>query len=100
MTEKIIYKSRLLGVPIQFVDPAYTSQRCSRCNVICKSNRLGKEYKCSGCGHVDHADVNAAFNIARSAGITVADTALGRLIADRDAVKGFSETPQSEIANV
>ena len=55
------YKAALLGVPILYVNPAYTSQICSRCGSINKLN--GKHYKCS-CGHFDHRDSNAAFNIS------------------------------------
>lgn len=60
----IKYKAALLGIPIFFVNPAYTSQVCSRCGSINRSN--GKHYKCS-CGNLTHRDVNAAFNISANA---------------------------------
>jgi transposase len=40
----------------------YTSQRCSVCGKIEKSQRNKEKYKCS-CGHEDHSDFNAAKNI-------------------------------------
>ena len=57
------YKCALGGIPLVEVDPAYTSQTCSRCGSIHKPD--GKHFNCSTCGHNDHRDANAAFNIAR-----------------------------------
>jgi putative transposase len=64
----IAYKAQLAGVPVVFVDPAYTSQTCSRCGHREKSNRKSQaEFRCQACGHEQHADVNAALMIRASA---------------------------------
>lgn len=62
------YKANIVGVPVVFVPPAYTSQACSRCGHIHpikgKSYRNGKSFKCGHCGFEHDADINAALNIA------------------------------------
>jgi len=57
------YKAALRGVPLLEVPAAYTSQECSKCGSINKPN--GKQYSCSACGHNEHRDANAGFNIAK-----------------------------------
>lgn len=59
------YKAELAGVPVAFVDPAYTSQTCSCCGFVSKSNRTSQDtFLCKSCGHSANADYNAAINIA------------------------------------
>nr|WP_202894025.1 RNA-guided endonuclease TnpB family protein [Kribbella italica] len=49
---------------VERVSPAYTSQTCSRCGHCAPANRENQAFRCRACGHSDHADVNAAINIA------------------------------------
>lgn len=58
----IQYKASLYGIPIIYVDPKNTSKGCSRCGSI--NDVQGKVFKCKNCGHKDHRDANASFNIA------------------------------------
>lgn len=63
----ISYKAKLSGVPVLLVNPAYTSQKCSKCGHTCKENRRSQsEFVCVQCGYSINADYNAAINISRS----------------------------------
>ncbi|WP_460746838.1 RNA-guided endonuclease InsQ/TnpB family protein [Nocardiopsis oceani] len=62
----IAYKAKRVGVPVMYVDPAYTSQGCSECDHIDKKNRPEQAtFRCTSCGFAEHADVNAGRNIAK-----------------------------------
>jgi len=65
----IEYKAKELGIPFEKINPHYTSKECSYCGVlgtrekesfICKNKRCKEGYK-----RKRHADINAAFNIAK-----------------------------------
>ncbi|WP_392749158.1 RNA-guided endonuclease InsQ/TnpB family protein [Streptomyces sp. LN590] len=60
------YKARRAGVPLVYVDPAYTSQQCSECGHIDRKNRVDQAtFACRACGVTMHADDNASHNIDR-----------------------------------
>ena len=63
LEKKLIYKCRMNGIRVEFVDARYTSQKCSVCKTIDKASRNGNRYTCRHCGSIMHADVNAAINI-------------------------------------
>ena len=54
------YKVAGKGIAVG-IDPAYTSQICSRCGL--PGNRSRHSFTCPHCGHTDHSDINAAINI-------------------------------------
>lgn len=61
----ISYKAELAGVPVVFVDPAYTSQICSDCGHVSRSNRKSQDsFLGVQCSFSANADVNAATNIS------------------------------------
>ncbi|WP_457613271.1 RNA-guided endonuclease InsQ/TnpB family protein [Methanocaldococcus sp.] len=64
LVKMIEYKAEELGIKVEQIDESYTSQKCSVCGVIKKSNRKYRGlYICSNCGAVINADVNGARNI-------------------------------------
>ena len=58
------YKAAFKGIPTDWIDPAYTSQRCPTCGHTERANRNKKRFKCRDCGHQDHSDRGASVNIA------------------------------------
>ena len=63
----LAYKAPMYGCQIAFVDPRYTSQKCSKCEHIEKRNRKSQsEFCCRKCGFKHNADLNAAKNIRQN----------------------------------
>jgi IS605 OrfB family transposase len=61
------YKAEAVGLRVEFVEPAYTSQTCNVCGAIGK--RVKHRFACS-CGNLAHSDLNASRNIAKFAGLS------------------------------
>lgn len=60
------YKAEEKGCKVEAIDPHYTSQACSKCGYIHKSNRPSQSlFKCKSCGFELNADLNASRNIAQ-----------------------------------
>ena len=64
----IEYKSKERGIPFEKINPHYTSQQCSYCEIIGtrdKDSFICKNKNCAKCGIRRHADINAAFNVGK-----------------------------------
>jgi len=61
------YKAEYKGIRVEYVSAKYTSQKCSKCSHISRSNRKSQsQFKCSQCSYQLNADLNAAFNIKQN----------------------------------
>ncbi|AZU97764.1 IS607 family transposase ISCARN1 [Thermus phage YS40_Isch] len=62
--EKLKRLQEFYKIKIIEVNPAYTSQTCSRCGYVDKRNRKNSQiFKCKACGYKTNAQVNGAINI-------------------------------------
>lgn len=57
-------KAEPFDIPVKTVKPEYTSQNCSRCGAD-DTDRHSVHFRCRQCGYEQHADANAAVNIAK-----------------------------------
>ncbi len=64
LQNKIEYKAKENGIKIVYIEPAYTSQRCSKCGYINAANHPTRElFICGECGFRTLHDYNASQNI-------------------------------------
>lgn len=63
LTQYIEYKARLVGIKVEYVNPAYTSQKCPICGNL--NHARDRNYTCS-CGFHIHRDLLGAMNICNS----------------------------------
>lgn len=59
----IEYKAKLEGISVEYVNPAYTSQKCPVCGSV--HHAKDRSYICK-CGYHAHRDVLGAYNICNS----------------------------------
>ncbi len=63
LAQFIEYKARLAGISVEYVNPAYTSQKCPICGSVHHAN--DRNYTCE-CGFHTHRDLLGAMNICNS----------------------------------
>jgi IS605 OrfB family transposase len=63
LEQMIEYKANWEGIPVVYINPAYTSLYCHYCGA--KGKRKGKIFKCLNCGRTYNADANASMNLAK-----------------------------------
>ena len=68
LTLFITYKAERLGIKVEAVDPAYTSQECPTCRA--RNKAQDRTYVCAECGWHGHRDSVGAINISRRAGLS------------------------------
>ena len=60
LVEFLRYKLAWRGGRLVEVTAAYSSQTCSACSAVDAESRYRESFRCTSCGYVDHADLNAA----------------------------------------
>jgi putative transposase len=68
LTMFLTYKAERLGIKVEQVDPAYTSQECPACSA--RNKAQDRSYVCADCGWIGHRDGVGAINISRRAGLS------------------------------
>jgi len=62
--DKLVSRCEEQGVLVLRISPTYTSQRCSKCGWVRKSNRKQKQFKCDKCSFECDSDLNASVNLS------------------------------------
>ncbi len=68
LTMFLTYKAERLGIKVEQVDPAYTSQECPACSA--RNKARDRTYVCADCGWIGHRDTVGAINISRRTGLS------------------------------
>mgnify|MGYP001941482122 CR=1 FL=1 len=89
---KLLDIEQRLGITATEINPAYTSQTCSVCGYVDRRNRCTQSnFRCLWCGHVMHADLNAASNIRARRARPIGSVFQGKAAVLAELVRGFGE---------
>ena len=86
------YKAEEQGLFVDTVNPKNTSKRCNECGCVRDDNRYGDKFECQRCGKQNHADYNAAKNVAELYLLRGHQPSRGRSVSQY-ALKSGSRTP-------
>jgi transposase len=69
ISAQLAWSAAKRGIRARKVKSAYSSQECHQCHFLSRKNRPNQQtFCCEVCGHTNHADVNAAENLASRLG--------------------------------
>ena len=100
----LTYKAEARGMIVEHVDARYTSQKCSACGYISRSNRQSQSvFKCKHCGFSLNADLNAGRNIRQNYLDAICYPGSGsvnsRIVAHDDAKAPYGELRRSAVTS-
>ena len=80
------------GIRSTEVNPAYSSQSCNACGYVDKRNRRSQSrFVCLWCGHIKHADLNAAPNIGQRRALAIGSVFQSKASVLAEVVRAFGE---------
>lgn len=92
----VTYRTELLDIRVETVDPTYTSLRCADCGHVDDANRPSRgQFRCQRCETSANADYNAAKNVALKY-VRRGPQSSRRTGASRCALKSGTVTPNGE----
>ena len=86
------HKAEYEGLFMDTIDPRNTSKRCNECGFVHDNNRHSETFECRRCGKQNHADYNAAKNVAELYLLRGHQPPCGRSVSQY-ALKSGSRTP-------
>lgn len=103
ITEKFKSLKEEVGIKTTEINPAYTSQECSKCGYVSPKNRKTQEvFICGFCKHSQNADINASKNILSRSSTKLSNIFLKKASILDKLLKKFIERHKSHhsLANI